>query len=356
MIRTRSALSSIGMTGVLLGGAAGAGAATNVSPAQTEATIFVHPGQSIQAAVDRASPGDTVLIEPGVYRQSVLIAKDDLRLRGSGASLGGTVIEPASTPRGFCGKQLLSGICVVDPQQRRVVGVEVSDLLVRDFANDGVIGIDTRNLLVHNVTAHHNARYGVTRFDSTGGGYFNNIATGSGDAGIYIGDSPKANLTILGNEVWNNGFGILTRNAQGVDVALNDVHDNCIGIFFWWVPGVAGNGQVSYNTVRRNNRFCSASEQIPFNYSGSGIALMGAHDLVVKQNAVFNNGGDTIVSGGIVLVSGESQGGPPSTGNVIKHNTAFGDAPADIVDHSRGKNTFIGNKCFVSEPSGLCRY
>ena len=37
-------------------------------PAEAK-TIHVHKGQSIQAAVDRAKPGDRILVGPGVYRE-----------------------------------------------------------------------------------------------------------------------------------------------------------------------------------------------------------------------------------------------------------------------------------------------
>ncbi|MEK8173128.1 hypothetical protein NKH77_41585 [Streptomyces sp. M19] len=33
----------------------------------------VRPGQSIQEAVDRAAPGETVMVRPGTYRESVWI-------------------------------------------------------------------------------------------------------------------------------------------------------------------------------------------------------------------------------------------------------------------------------------------
>ena len=57
-------------------------------------TIVVSPGQSIQAAVNRARPGDTVLVRAGVYQQSVQIRTDGITLRGSGNSLHGTVLMP----------------------------------------------------------------------------------------------------------------------------------------------------------------------------------------------------------------------------------------------------------------------
>jgi cytochrome c peroxidase len=54
--------------------------------AQTEArppqTLRVAPGESIQAAIDRARPGDVVEVEPGVYRQAVTVDVPGITLRG----------------------------------------------------------------------------------------------------------------------------------------------------------------------------------------------------------------------------------------------------------------------------------
>jgi hypothetical protein len=77
--------------------------------------------------------------------------------------------------------------------------------------------------------------------------------------------------------------------------------------------------------------------------------------VVVANNSVVNNRGKTPVSGGIVLVSGKSAGGPMTTGNTIRRNSAFGDMPADIVDRSGGDNAFRYNFCTRSIPAVLCR-
>ena len=63
-------------------------------------TIEVGPGESIQAAIDRARPGDTVDVAAGVYRENLTITTDGITLHGAGASAGGTVLEPPSTPAG----------------------------------------------------------------------------------------------------------------------------------------------------------------------------------------------------------------------------------------------------------------
>src|SRR6476660_4372130 len=58
---------------------------TLVSPTSAIAnTHLVHPGDSIQAAVDAASPGDTIMVGTGTYRESVKIQTDGLTLRAQG--------------------------------------------------------------------------------------------------------------------------------------------------------------------------------------------------------------------------------------------------------------------------------
>jgi len=44
-------------------------AATTASAAKTPAKVVVHEGDSLQAAIDAASPGATIVVEPGIYRR-----------------------------------------------------------------------------------------------------------------------------------------------------------------------------------------------------------------------------------------------------------------------------------------------
>jgi Amino acid permease len=56
--------------------------------------IVVPPGQSIQAAVNRAHPGTIIQLKRGVYHQAVQIRTDGITLRGVGNSPNGTVLKP----------------------------------------------------------------------------------------------------------------------------------------------------------------------------------------------------------------------------------------------------------------------
>src|SRR6478672_2045408 len=83
--------------------AAGSAAAVVIAAPQADAagraTMHrVMPGQSVQAAVDAARAGDTVLLEPGTYRQTVRITTAGVTLRGTRADRVRLVPPAGATP------------------------------------------------------------------------------------------------------------------------------------------------------------------------------------------------------------------------------------------------------------------
>ena len=61
-----------------------------IRPVQAQANVIV-VSTTIQAAVDIAQPGDTVRVPPGIYRENVLVTKDNITIKGqSGAIMDGT--------------------------------------------------------------------------------------------------------------------------------------------------------------------------------------------------------------------------------------------------------------------------
>src|SRR5206468_10293783 len=129
------------------------------------ANVVVHPGDSIQAAVDAATPGDTITVDAGTYNQSVTIQKDGIKLRGAGSGPGGTVLNPGDVG-GICD---FAGICVVSQSDDPFVptkNVEISGFAVDGFPAFGIVAFGTENLRIHDNEATDNDEYGIARFAS----------------------------------------------------------------------------------------------------------------------------------------------------------------------------------------------
>ncbi len=337
----------------------------SAAPASAATTITVRPGQSIQAAVNAAHYGTTIVLKPGVYRQSVLIRKDGITLRGAGASTKGTTLAaPTHQPATLCTQATGgSGVCVIGQFDRHfnitryVRNVRITGIRFTGYPSMGVVALGADNLVLDNNAAYNNGEYGFARFDSKNGAIIHNKAAGSGEAGIYVGDSPHANVFVAANEVWDNLDGFFIRHSRYVTLEFNDVHGNCNGVSVIddGQPGGVGNVLVFDNFVHANNKFCPPTDETP-PLSGGGILLLGATDSKVLQNQVLNNRGSQVNSGGIVLLSAKRlTGGHNPSGNLVKNNTAYGNRPADIRwDGTGSNNTFARNHCTRSIPGGLC--
>lgn len=113
----------------------------------------------------------------------------------------------------------------------------------------------------------------------------------------------------------------------------------------------AGTLTVRENLVAENNKYCPSNGRLPF-IQGVGILLTGAERTLVADNLVLGNAGTSPMSGGVVLF--RSNVGVANSANVVRGNTAQGNAPADLADRDSGANTFSGNSCRASEPTGRC--
>ncbi len=335
------------------------GAAPPVAAAD-QMTHVVFPGQSIQRAVDAAEPGDTVLVTPGTYRESVTVSTPGITLSGMGR---GTVIEPGTDKAATdsCAAQG-NGICVIGTKDHDVEGVTVASLTVTGFAKTGVFAMATDGLTVRNVTAVKNGVWGIAQERSVRGVFRKNTARDNGDAGLFLANTIKeeAGATDTGgtvvarNRLEGNRIGITVRRLRNLTVADNHLTGNCAGVFVVGDENKprAGALTVRDNTLVRNNKSCPKTARLDA-LQGSGIVLTGTEDTLVTHNRVIGNAGASPLSGGIVLF--KSFVGTTSERNRITDNTLEGNAPADLVNTDTGKdNTFTHNTCRASKPAGMC--
>jgi hypothetical protein len=359
---------SVGLFGAGLGTAAVAAprgpvatGAPATEPAPAAPNITVSPGESIQAAVNHAHPGDVIYVKPGVYHESVLVRKNGLSIQGSGASKTGTVLVPPTTPQQRC-LHGGAGFCIFGHPGStglvRVKHVKVSGFLVRGFEGFGIVTFAAKDTIVRHVRAANNGEYGITSFNSRGSQFLYNTTDGDGEAGLYYGDSPRADTLIVGNRSFDNNTGLLLRDSATGHVHDNTFFHNCAGVVVvdTGAPTRPHDYVLERNQVFHNNRSCRGEQGGPPPLSGTGIAVVGGKDNVIRRNTVWANrpsSSTAALPGGIVIGTGPS--GKHPVGNVIARNQAYRNRPADIVWDGTGHgNKFIANRCSRSNPNGLC--
>ncbi|MFG3103507.1 nitrous oxide reductase family maturation protein NosD [Streptomyces sp. NPDC048182] len=336
--------------------------ATGLGAAPASAVPLTHvvgPGESIQKAVDAAAPGDTVLLTPGIYRQSVRVSTPGLTLRGMGRS---TVITPGTAKAAESCAAGGNGICVTGTKEHPVTGVTVASLTVSGFTRSGVSATATDRLTVRDVTAVRNKVWGIALERSVRSVLRDNTARGNGDAGLFLantvtseeGAADTAGTVVAGNRVADNRIGVTVRRLRDLVVERNQVTGNCAGLFLVGDENTpkAGDLTVRGNRITANNRSCPATDRLPA-LQGSGIVLTGVEKTLVTDNLVSGHAGTSPMSGGIVLF--KSFVGTPGEQNRIERNTLRDNTPADLVNtETATTNTFTGNTCAASRPAGMC--
>ncbi|MFB7498183.1 nitrous oxide reductase family maturation protein NosD [Streptomyces sp. NPDC056161] len=351
---TKCSIAYLACTAALVGAALGT---TPASAAHT--THVVHPGESIQKAVDAARAGDTVLLTPGIYRQSVTVSKSGLTLRGMGL---GTVLQPTGKKAATGCSAAGNGICVTGTTAHPVQDVTVADLSVTGFARAGVFGTSTDRMTVTRVYAANNGVWGIAQERSVHGVFRYNHAKGNGDAGLFLANTVSAEqgakdtkgAAVESNRLEGNRIGVTVRRLRNLTVADNYVTGNCVGMFVVGDENKprAGALTVRDNQITQNNKSCPKTARLPA-LQGSGIVLTGAEDTLVTRNRITGHSGKSPLSGGIVLF--KSFVGVTSERNRINDNVLDDNAPADLVNTDTGKgNTFSGNSCRASKPAGMC--
>jgi parallel beta-helix repeat protein len=329
-------------------------------PTAAAARHVVLPGQSIQKAVDAARPGDTIVIAPGTYRESVLITKSGLTLRGAGSR---TVIMPPTSKAGNRCATAGNGMCVLGTDAQPVQGTAIRSLRLSGFETNALWASRTDRLTVQGVIAEKNGQWGIAEERSTRSLLSGNIARDNAESGLFLsnttdteaGATDTQGTVVRYNLLQRNRIGVTVRRLRNLTVADNSVSGNCNGVFVVGDEGQpqAGDMAIRRNTIHSNNKYCAKTARLPY-IQGSGIVLTGAEDMLVEDNIVRGNEGASTFSGGIVLY--KSFVGAVNQRNVIRDNLVLGNTTADLAnrDDTGSGNHFNGNVCKVSEPAGLC--
>ncbi|MGW7366340.1 right-handed parallel beta-helix repeat-containing protein [Streptomyces sp. NPDC054841] len=328
------------------------------APARSGVTHDVHPGESIQAAVNAAKPGDIISVAPGTYHESVLIKKSDLTLIGAGAR---TVIKPSTGAATHACAQAGNGICVLGTTAKPAQNVQIRSLKVEGFRKNGIWASRTNKLIIRRVTSEKNGNWGIAEERSLRSVIRENTARNNAESGIFVSNTTDTEAgavntrrtLVTGNLLTGNRIGLTVRRLRNLTVQNNELSSNCAGMFVVGDESVPRTGDLAVrgNHVHHNNKSCPKTARLP-RIQGAGIVLTGVEDAVVESNMVWGNAGTSPFSGGIVLF--KSIVGAPSTRNVIKDNVLMSNRPADLANRDTGANTFSGNYCKTAEKAGRC--
>lgn len=239
------------------------------------AELTVKSGSSIQAVVNQAQPGDTILVEPGRYVQSVYIDKPNITIRG--LSRDGKFAQLDGE------KRLNDGIIASGH------GVIIDGFHVTGYKGNGIMTQGANNFkIINNVV--HGAFYSIFPQYGKNGLIQGNTVSGAEDAGIYVGMSD--NIDIIGNKAFENVMGLELENTRFGVMANNEVFNNSTGVVLSLVPGLpvktATDLVVRDNIIRDNNlkNFAPSSSIAATVPEGVGIIVVGPDNVTISGNTI----------------------------------------------------------------------
>lgn len=278
--------------------------------------IRVHPGESIQSAVDRAKPGDQVRVLPGIYHEhgrpcptdttkicAVVVSKNGISLIGESREDRPVVLENAGgqdTGIAIARKSAVGSQCLTTPAQR-IHGAVVEGFLVRNFSGDGIFLMCVDDWTVAFNSTQNNATYGIFPSHSGRGELHHNVASGAHDTGIYVGQSHD--VRVHDNVAHDNVSGFEVENCTNVKVHNNTAFENTGGILMFINLGLdvmtSHGNEIRDNFVVHNNspNTCPPGDTVCLVPPGTGILAVAGDHNEVAQNLVLNN-----ETGGIALV------------------------------------------------------
>jgi parallel beta-helix repeat protein len=263
------------------------------SPALADNVVV---SRSIQAAVDAAAPGDTVIVPPGRYHETVVLGKSGITIRGS----RGAVLDAS----GFAvGIRAFAGPGGPGCPAPTLTDVTIDGLRIENARFTGVLLRGVDGFAVRSGIYAGNDEYAIFPICSRNGVIDGNHVEGTDDAAIYVGNSHD--VVVERNDATDSTVGIEIENSTGLLVRDNTAIGNTSGIVTFVLPGLAvpvtENVLIERNVVMRNNRpnpVLPSEDVVGLIPAGTGILTGGADRVTVRENRVVGND-----SGGIAVIA-----------------------------------------------------
>jgi hypothetical protein len=276
------------------------------APATASAKKTVlYPGDLIQAAVDAASPGDKIILMPGVYygppndpvgtaKRAVRVKQDGIRLIGKPDGDNKVIIRPHPEfpnqhgilvePEGGS-----SCDCVIE-------GSVIKGITVEGFEGDGIKVEYVNNFQILNNESINNLENGIIPEFSANGLVKNNLSYGSLDSAMWL--EGVTNVRAIGNVLHSSVTGLEVTISKDVVIVDNEMYDNTVGLGLYHSSAashptrepVMDGWKVMNNYIHDNNEYYPDAGGLPSLLPpGGGILLMGVSGHQIAGNRVENN-------------------------------------------------------------------
>jgi parallel beta-helix repeat protein len=304
---------------LLLGGGLCGVVAPAVADSGSQLVQFVSPGESIQAAIDRAAEGGWIFVRPGTYQETadstnglnitrsvhlvgLSTAKKKVVLKNAGGQRNGIVAVPAAhTDCMSCHSSmappfdLLPGVSPTIAQEPVIHGLSISGITIQDFSNNGLFTRNVSGFAFADIHSVGNKNYGIFPTLSNNGLITLSSATGADDSGIWI--ETSQNVAVTNNLIEGNVIGIEVSNSDDILLAHNEARGNSVGLAIMFLPDIfderpdirritVRNNHVHDNNKMNTGRPGSTVSAIP---SSMGIFYFGADDSLITSNVVENH-------------------------------------------------------------------
>jgi len=324
-------------------------------------TVRVGPNETIQQAVDRSGPGDTIEVPYGIYHEAVVLDWSDVKFIGIPNDKG-------EWP-------------VIDGEGTRADGViasgnnfEMYNFAVKNYTSNGVLVEGATKVYLHDMYIENTGVYGVYPVRCADVLIEHVEATKMNDAAIYAGKSQD--VIIRDTLTYGNVIGIELENTVNGEVYNNKAHDNTVGIFVDLLPQlpskVSLNTKVHDNISENNNgeNFSKPGSSQSLIPPGTGMLILAADQVEVYNNTIKGNktGGLAVFNLTIGFSTNEIDVGPNpehiyAHGNTYEHNGYDADPFVtnmlgrgfDIIWDANGADNHFDEKASSSFPPILPR-
>jgi hypothetical protein len=306
---------------------------------------------TLQLAIGRAAPGDTIVLAAGTYPGGTVVPrqKHDITIRGVDRN---TVVLDGENRR-------KNGIVV------RADGVSVLNLSAHDFRQNGFYWEGADRYRVSYVTVWNVGLYGIYAEDGEQGVLDHDYVSGAADAAFYVGECRPCRATLSHLVARLSAVGYSGTNATDVVIRDSLWDSNGAGI----VPNTYANEALppqSKTTIVRNTVTGSGRSRVPIHtalagFVGVGIAVAGGNENVIARNRVTRSERYGIAvfptARFVVFDPGAPEPGPPwrPRGNRVLRNVVTGSGWADLAlaAGSGRRNCFTSNLVQQVLPQGL---